>query len=101
MRFRGFPAFTPSRSMNNTSPGSHGGVPDAGAQAAADKCEMRVGVGRFDRPLLSRQFHAAIQVVVVVTRAFGEHGGEENGCCHRDARLAGPEPSRVAKLCGR
>jgi hypothetical protein len=43
----------------------------------ADKREMRVGVGWFDRTLLRRQLSAAIQIVVLIAGAFRKNGRKQ------------------------
>jgi hypothetical protein len=52
-------------------------VGHARAKPAADECEMRIGVGRLDRPLLGRQLRPAIEIVVEIARAFRKNGREE------------------------
>ena len=51
-------------------------VRDAGAQAAGNEGEMRVGVPWLNRPLLGIEVLAAFQPVVLIAGAFGEDRAE-------------------------
>jgi len=72
-------------------------VDDAGAKRPGHEGEVRVGVGRFDRPLIFAELGPPLHLVVLVARALREHRPEHFDVGH-DAGTALIQPRGDARV---